>query len=50
MLSYLTDGTGATIFLSTLVATYLKLLKEIQGTNNYVLDINERPKEEESKR
>ena len=45
----LTDGTGATIFLSTLVATYLKLLKEIQGTNNYVLDINERPKEEEAK-
>ena len=45
----LTDGTGATIFLSTLVVTYLKLLKEIQGTNNYVLDINERPKEEEAK-
>ena len=28
----LTDGTGATIFLSTLVATYLKLLKEINRT------------------
>ncbi len=45
----LTDGTGATIFLSTLVATYLNLLKGIQGTNNYVLNINNKPDEEEAK-
>ena len=45
----LADGTSATIFLSTLVATYLKLLGKEISTNDTVLDIKEKPKEEESK-
>lgn len=43
----LTDGTGATIFLSTLVGTYLNLLGKKINTNNYVLNIKEEPKDEE---
>ena len=45
----LADGTSTTIFLSTLVATYLKLLGKEISTNDTILDINEKPKEEESK-
>lgn len=45
----LADGTSAAIFLSTLVATYLKLLGKEISTNDTVLDINEKPKEAESK-
>lgn len=45
----LADGTSANIFLSTLVATYLKLLGKEISTNDTVLDINEKPKEAESK-
>ena len=43
----LTDGTGASIFLATLVGEYLKLLGASFSYNETVLDINEKPTKEE---
>ena len=43
----LADGYGATIFLSTLVGTYLELLGKEKSYNEMFLDVNEKPKLEE---
>ena len=43
----LCDGYGATVFLSTLVGEYLRLKGNEIGYNQFVLDVNEAPKEEE---
>lgn len=43
----LCDGYGAAIFLSTLVAEYLRLTGKEISCNNFVLDVNEKPREEE---
>lgn len=43
----LCDGYGAAIFLSTLVAEYLRLTGKEISCNEFVLDVNEEPREEE---
>lgn len=43
----LTDGYGGTVFLSTLVGTYLNLLGNNIDNNDIVLNINDKPSKEE---
>ncbi len=43
----LCDGYGAVIFLSTLVAEYLRLTGKEISCNSFVLDVNDKPREEE---
>lgn len=44
----LTDGYGAITFLSTLTSEYLRLLGKQVSLNEFVLDINDKPKKEET--
>ena len=43
----LCDGYGAVVFISTLVAEYLRLTGKKISCNEFVLDVNEAPREEE---